>query len=95
MQSGTFKRGGKVKHRADGGSTGDPMIDRETRRMEAERDAERRDNEAMRESILGAPKRIYQAVNRMFGSSTPPAGSVTKTEKSTTVTPARKRGGRC
>lgn len=95
MQSGTFKRGGKVKHRADGGTTGDPIIDRETQRMNAERDAERRDNEAMRESILGAPKRIYQAVNRMFGSSTPPAGSVTKTEKSTTVTPARKRGGRC
>jgi hypothetical protein len=95
MQSGTFKRGGKVQHHEVGGSTGDPIIDRETRRMEAEREAERRDNEAMRESILGAPKRMYQAVRGMFGSSTPPAGSVTRTEKSTTVTPSRKRGGRC
>jgi hypothetical protein len=95
MQSGTYKRGGKVKHRADGGSSGDPIIDRETRRMEAEREAERRSNEAMRDTILGAPARAYNAIKGMFGSSTPPAGSVTKTEKSTTVTPSRKRGGRC
>jgi len=95
MQSGTYKRGGKVQHHDGGGTTGDPIIDRETQRMNAEREAERRDNEAMRESILGAPKRIYQAAQRMFGSNTPPAGSVTRTEKSTTVTPSRKRGGRC
>jgi len=49
----------------------------------------------MRESILGAPKRAYEAVKGMFSSpSKPPAGSVTKTEKSVTVAPAgRKRGG--
>lgn len=95
MQSGTFKRGGKVKRYEDGGSSGDPIIDRETRRMNAERAAEKAENVGMRESILGAPRRAYEAVKGMFGSPTPPAGSVTKTEKSVTVTPSKKRGGKC
>jgi hypothetical protein len=91
MQSGTFKKGGNVKKF----STGDSVIDRETRRMEDERTATKGENEAMRESILGAPKRAYEAVKGMFGSSTPPAGSVTKTEKSVTVSPpTKKRGGK-
>ena len=55
LQSGTFRKGGKVKKFDDGGSTGDAVIDRETRRMQAEKDAERAENESMRESILGAP----------------------------------------
>ena len=57
--------------------------------------SEEEENKAMRESILGAPRRAYEAVKGMFGSSdkAPPAGSVTKTEKSVTVAPAKKRGG--
>jgi hypothetical protein len=48
----------------------------------------------MRESILGAPKRMYEGVKGLFASKPEvPAGSVTKTEKSVTVTPKR-RGGR-
>jgi hypothetical protein len=94
LQSGTFKRGGKVKKFVDGGSnTGDAVIDREDRRMNAERNAEKAENEAMRNTILGAPKKLYEGVKNLFSSSQPPAGSVTKTEKSVTVAP-RKRGGR-
>jgi hypothetical protein len=89
LQSGTFKKGGKI----DKFNTGDSVIDRETRRMESEKAAEKRENEAMRESILGAPKRAYDTVKGMFGSKPKPAGSVTETQKSVTVTPSKKRGG--
>ena len=97
LQSGTFKKGGKVKM-ADGGK-----IPAEAQSAIKQADAERayRDyekseteaNKAMRESILGAPKRMLNAVKGMF-SKEPPPGSVTKTEKSVTVAPSKKRGGR-
>jgi len=89
MQSGTFKKGGNVKRYEDG----DRVISSETARMNAEKEAERRENEAMREMILGAPRRAFEGIKGMFGSSAKPAGSVTKTEKSVTVAPGRKRGG--
>jgi hypothetical protein len=89
MQSGTFKKGGKVRF-ADGGSE-----DLSKGAYGRHYENEKKENEAMRESILGAPKRAYEAVKGMFGSSTPPAGSVTKTEKSVTVSPpTKKRGGK-
>jgi hypothetical protein len=88
LQSGTFKKGGKVKF-AEGGSE-----DLSKGAYDRHYANEKKENEAMRESILGAPKRAYEAVKGMFSSpsSKPPAGSVTKTEKSVTVAP-RKRGG--
>jgi hypothetical protein len=90
MQSGTFKKGGNVKKFADG----DAVIDSETRRMQTEKDVQKKENQAMRESILGAPKRMYEGVKGLFASKPEvPAGSVTKTEKSVMVTPKR-RGGR-
>jgi hypothetical protein len=90
LQSGTFKKGGKVKKYSDG----DSVIDSETRRMQDEKATEKSENQAMRESILGAPKRMIEGVKNLFGSKPQvPAGSVTKTEKSVTVTPKR-RGGR-
>jgi len=90
MQSGTFKKGGNVKKFADG----DAVIDSETRRMQTEKDVQKKENQAMRESILGAPKRMYEGVKGLFASKPElPAGSVTKTEKSVTVAPKR-RGGR-
>jgi hypothetical protein len=52
LQSGTFKKGGKVHHKADGGSMPmaddgyDPIVAREARRREAEQEAIRRENEA-------------------------------------------------
>ena len=54
--------------------------------------SQREENEAMREAILGAPKRMMQGIKGLF-SPKAPEGSVTKTEKSVTVTPAKKRGG--
>ena len=90
LQSGTFKKGGNVKKFADG----DAVIDSETRRMQTEKDVVKKENQAMRESILGVPKRMYEGVKGLFASKPElPAGSVTKTEKSVTVAPKR-RGGR-
>lgn len=54
--------------------------------------SQREENEGMREAILGAPKRMMQGLKGLF-SPKAPEGSVTKTEKSVTVTPAKKRGG--
>jgi hypothetical protein len=90
LQSGTFKKGGKVKF-AEGGSE-----DLSKGGYDAHYANEKKENEAMRESILGAPKRAYDAIRGMISSTPtkPPAGSVTKTEKSVTVSPAnKKRGG--
>jgi len=89
MQSGTFKKGGKVARKADGGDMSGGAYERWKK-------GEKEENEAMRESILGAPKRAYEAVKGLFNSPKPPEGSVTKTEKSLTVSPAgKKRGGKC
>jgi hypothetical protein len=91
--SGTFKKGGRVKKMSEGGDTSgyDPVYDREMARKGAEKALEREENEAMRDTILGAPRRLLKGVKQMFNG-TPPSGSVTKTEKSVTVTP-KKRGG--
>lgn len=56
--------------------------------------SQREENEAMRESVLGLPKRLMQGAKSLFGSKAP-SKSVTETERSVTVTPAKKRGGRC
>ena len=87
LQSGTFKKGGKVKF-ADGGTE-----DLSKGAYDRHYADEKKENEAMRDSILGAPKRAYDAVKSMFSPSKPPEGSVTKTEKSVTVAPAKRRGG--
>ena len=54
--------------------------------------SQREENEAMRNAILGAPKRLMQGIKGFFSPKTP-EGSVTKTKESVTVTPAKKRGG--
>ena len=57
---------------------------------------EKEENEAMRNAVMGIPKRMMEGVKGLFGPKNPKgAESVTKTEKSVTVTPAKKRGGRC
>jgi hypothetical protein len=90
LQSGTFKKGGKVNKFSEGGSQ-----DMSKGAYDRHYANEKKENEAMRESILGAPKRAYEAVKGMLSSpSKPPAGSITKTEKSVTVAP-KKRGGMC
>jgi len=61
LQSGTFKKGGKVVHKAEGGmptaeSGYDPIVEREARRREAEKDATRRENEAT--PVMDSVKRL-------------------------------------
>jgi hypothetical protein len=87
-QLNRYKKGGKAKF-AEGGSE-----DMSKGAYDRHYANEKKENEAMRESILGAPKRAYEAVKGMLTSTPtkPPAGSVTKTEKSVTVAP-KKRGG--
>jgi hypothetical protein len=47
----------------------------------------------MAKTIRNIPSKLYEGAKRLFTSKDKPAGSVTKTEKSVTVTPAKKRGG--
>ena len=96
-QSGTFKHGGDVKMNTGGVPAEAKSAAKQADAERAFRDyekAERAENEAMRETILGAPKRMFQAVKGLFKGEEKPAGSVTKTEKSVTVAPAKKSGGR-
>jgi hypothetical protein len=81
-----YAKGGKAKKYADGSSvtpSGDPKVvtDKASRELE----------EAL--NPLSMMKEGYQKVRDYFTSKPTPAGSVTKTEKSVTVTP-RKRGGK-
>jgi hypothetical protein len=90
--SGTYKKGGCVKMK-DGGNLPPPkdMSKGAYDRFYAD---EKADNEAMSEAILGFPSRLVDKMKELFSSSKP-AGSVTKTEKSVTVAPGKKNGGRC
>jgi hypothetical protein len=96
LQSGTFKRGGKVKHHADGGSS-KPISLAQQRQGEANyKRGEAEENEAVGNAFRHPIDTMVKLGKRLFSSSdTPPEGSVTKTEKSVTVAPAKKRGGRC
>ena len=85
--SGTFKKGGRVKKFDVGGPTGDAIIDRENARRKSELDTERYENEHPFRTMFNNVKDF------VMGPSTTPAGSVTKTEKSVTVAPPKKRGG--
>jgi hypothetical protein len=50
----------------------------------------------MAKAIRSIPSKLYQGAKSMMGMTPKPAGSVTKTEKSVTVSPAsKKRGGGC
>jgi hypothetical protein len=84
----------KYQKKADGGKVED-MSKGAYDRHYADEKAE---NEAMREAMMGLPKRAMDSIKGMF-SKTPKApkgmGAVTETEKSLTVTPAKKRGGAC
>jgi hypothetical protein len=51
------------------------------------------ENEADRSIIPSALRRMADSVGSLFTSSKKPEGSITKTEKSVTVAPAKKRGG--
>ncbi len=107
MQSGTYKRGGKVAKNG-GGKVSDDMpneakiqahIDSNERALKAFEQSRKEEAAATRNLIPDMARKAVGAVRGMFGSK-PPAGSVTKTEKSVTVAPAgsaagRKHGGKC
>jgi hypothetical protein len=84
--SGTFKKGGKVMM-SEGGTTdaSKGAYDKSIGPSESDMD--------MAKAIRSVPRKLYEGAKSLFTSKEKPAGSVTKTEKSVTVTPARKRGG--
>jgi hypothetical protein len=82
LQSGTFKKGGKVAKYAEG-----DVVDAKAISDKASRELE----DAL--NPLSMIKEGAGKVRDLFRSKTAPAGSVTKTEKSVTVAP-KKRGGK-
>ncbi len=86
LQSGTFKKGGKVKKFEDGGSSNDKYVVKDPKAVSDK--ASRELEDAM--NPLSMAKELYGKAKNFIS---PPAGSVTKTEKSVTVSPGKKRGG--
>lgn len=88
MQSGTFKKGGDVKMNK-GGAMEDlskGAYDKSIGPSEEEMD--------MAKTIRSIPGKLYRGAKKLMGmDKAPKGGSVTETEKSVTVTPAKKRGG--
>lgn len=87
LQSGTFKKGGKVKKFADG-----DLVDASKGAYDkaSQPDA---DDMQMAQAIRSIPSKLVQGAKRIFGGLTGSnPGSVTKTKESVTVAP-KKRGG--
>ncbi len=89
----------KYQKKASGGAISemeDQMMDAKNQKAyENWEKSQREENEAMRNMIPNAAKKAVDAMKGLFGSKSKGEGSVTKTEKSVTVTPAgKKRGGR-
>jgi hypothetical protein len=74
-----YKEGGKVTDLSKG------AYDKSIGPSEEEMD--------MAKAIRSVPRKLYEGAKSLFTSKEKPEGSVTKTEKSVTVTPAKKRGG--
>lgn len=94
LQSGTFKRGGKVGKFAEGGDMGEDAskgaYDKSIGPSESEMD--------MARAIRSVPRKLYQGAKSILGGLTGSSaekapGAVTKTKESVTVAPAKKRGG--
>lgn len=87
-----YKSGGKAKRYADGDSVVDDAQTRANNKAYANWEkSQKEENEEDANMIPNAIKRGVNAVKGLFGSKSP--DSVTKTEKSITVTPAKRRGG--
>jgi hypothetical protein len=111
LQSGTFKKGGKVKKFDTGGSSNASNdvpasvvanSGANNREQQGWNYAKRQSLDPVGDEINGVFSDIGNAVksgatkawNATRDYFSPPAGSVTKTEKSVTVSPGKKRGGR-
>jgi hypothetical protein len=89
-----YKSGGKAKRYAGGDSVVEDAGTRATNKAYSNWEKSQiEENEEDANMIPNAIKRGVNAVKGLFGSKAPE--SVTKTEKSVTVTPAKRRGGRC
>jgi hypothetical protein len=96
LQSGTFKKGGKVGKYADG-----DLVDASKGAYDKSIGPDEGDMD-MAKAIRSVPRKLFEGAKSLFGAGkTAGAGrgfvnpkSVTKTEESVTVEP-RKRGGRC
>jgi hypothetical protein len=86
--SGTFKKGGRVKKFDQGGTT-----DESHGGFDSVAKQDKADNIAMRDMMLKPLTSGYDMIKNAMGFGKPPAGSVTKTVKQTTVVPPKKRGG--
>jgi hypothetical protein len=87
-----YRKGGKISHKAEGGvqDLSKGQYDRSIGPSEEEMD--------MAKAIRSVPRKLYEGAKGMlgYGTTPKPVGSVTKTEKSVTVTPSnKKRGGKC
>jgi hypothetical protein len=101
LQSGTFKKGGKVKYQVGGGVDVEEALAEHRRERDAAKETagserferlRKESNEGPRKFISELPGKIYEGAKRLFSPSEPPAGSVTKTEKSVTIAPKRNGG---
>lgn len=99
--SGTYKKGGKVKKFADGGSDSayaDVMMREKMgkaydKTYADETAANEATSKAMRDALLYVPRTVKSLYDKAK-SGLSGQGSVTQTTKSTTVTPAKKHGGK-
>jgi hypothetical protein len=89
-----YKHGGRTTKKFDGGgsTSDDQFAQKANRDYKNWEESQKAENEADKNIIPNLIKSGVSAVKNLFSSSTP-SGSVTKTEKSTTVTPPKKRGG--
>ena len=89
--SGTFKKGGKVHKYADGGA---PKEDLSKGAYDKTLQGVYNEDMDTAKYIRSIPSKIYQGAKNLMGmNEAKPAGSVTKSKESVTVTPAKKRGG--
>lgn len=92
LQSGTFKKGGKVKRFAEGDSVRDLPKDFDPNEVAGKAGRELED--AL--NPLSFAKELYgKARNYFTGNAEKAPGAVTKTKESVTVAPGKKRGGKC
>jgi hypothetical protein len=88
LQSGTFKKGGGVKMREGGGTQS------ELDKAYMDSIGPSKDDMDMAKTIRDIPGKLFRGAKKLVGmDDKPKAGAVTKTEKSVTVEPAKKRGG--
>lgn len=92
LQSGTFKRGGKVSKFADGGD----VLEDASKGAYDKSIGPSEDDMNMARAIRSVPRKLYQGAKSLLGGLTgadKAPGAVTKTKESVTVAPAKKRGG--